>query len=120
MQNFKIGDVVEVDWSNPENNDLKNNMYFQGTMEVKSTNSEWLVFTHKHSGHECSAFSTRFKLVTPAKEVKPIKKPHAWAVVNKQDNLIDSIWTTRVQARNHRDGWESTYKVKKVFLEFAD
>ncbi len=120
MTNFKIGDIVEVDWSDPNNSDLKDNKCFQGTMKVESSDSKYLYFTHQSTGYYSSAYKTRFRLVERAKEPKPAKKPHAWAVVNKQDNSIDSVWTTRSKARNNRDGWVSAYKVKKVFLEFAD
>lgn len=118
MTNFKIGDIVEVDWNDRFNDDVKHYDWFQGKIEVTGVSHSYLYF--KKNGMECFGFLRRFKLVTPAKEVKQVKKPHAWAVVNKHDNSIDSVWTKRSQARNHRDGWQRAYKVKKVFLEFAD
>jgi len=122
MTNFKIGDIVEVDWSDPNNSDLKNNKYFQGTMKVESSDSEYLYFTHQPTGHGCSAYKTRFKLVERVKESKPAKKPHAWVVVNVHNGSIRCVKNTRGEARQIKQNLRmiATTQVKKVFLEFAE
>lgn len=125
MQKFKVGDVVELDEKADDYAYAKKVPDLQGKIVVTDVD-KYFVYCGVNRFSNKGWNPARFKLVTPAEEVKPVdnpkpsKKPHAWALVKKQDNSIDSVWTTRSKARNNRDGWVSAYKVKKVFLEFAD
>ena len=120
MTNFKIGDIVEVDWNDHFNYDVKHNDWFQGKIEVTGVSHSYLYF--KKNGRECSGFLRRFKLVTPAKESKQVKKPHAWAVVNVHNGSIRCVKNTRGEARQIKQNLRmiAITQVKKVFLEFAE
>lgn len=99
MNKFKVGDIVEVDWADPNNFNLKGNKYFQGTMKVDSTDSVYLYFTHQGTGRGCSAYKTRFRLLQSAKEPKPAKKPHAWVTIEKSSGKVTSMRITRKAIR---------------------
>ena len=119
MTNFKIGDIVELDKEAYGYKCVKDFKELKGKLTVLDFDGDFLYFRGDRSSG-MGWLKERFKLVTPAKEVKPAKKPHAWVVVRKRCNSIESVWITRAMARNHIDEWKSAYKVKKVFLEFAE
>lgn len=105
MNNFKIGDIVELDKKHNDFEFASSIPGLQGHLEITDICSQdgFIYFDGTRYNSDVGGwFPERFKLVEAAKQTntpKPIKKPHAWVTIEKSSGKVTSMRITRKAIR---------------------